>query len=185
MENMRIILIGAMLAVVCGCAGVPVKRTELEAMSESQLISQLNRAELIEDSYVGWNMANTTKKEYLNDIWRRLFKLDSETREVLSSPLDYIVPKDKSAEPWERAKKFITRFSPMKLQVDTEVMLQTHDPINKADFGYSVAKIAMGHDVRFIIKCNSPQQNGKAGRNARVLAYYMQTSRLLTKYVNR
>ena len=80
------------------------KRTELEAMSESQLISQLNRAELIEDSYVGWNMANTTKKEYLNDIWRRLFKLDSETREVLSSPLDYIVPKDKSAEPWERAK---------------------------------------------------------------------------------
>ena len=182
---MRKILIGAMLAAVCGCAGISVKEAELDRMSEAQLISQLNKAERIADSYVGWGMANTTKAEYISEIWRHLYSLDAETRTMLSSPLRFSVIKDKTAEPWDRAKKFVKRFNSMKIQTDTDVMLETYDPVNKMDFGYSVAKIAMGHDVQFIVKCNSPSQIEKAYRNAHVLAYYMATGKLVSKFVNR
>ena len=185
MKKIRTILIGAALAAVCGCAGVPVKKAELDAMKERDLIGQLNRSERIADSYVGWKLADTTKEEYISDVLRRLYKFDADLRTALSEPLQFSVIKDKSEEPWARAKLFIKRFSPMKLQTDTDNALETYDPVNKMDFGYSVAKIAMGHDVRFVIRCTGPSQSEKAERNAHLLAYYMRMNKLYVKYVNR
>jgi hypothetical protein len=92
------------------------------------------------------------------------------------APLVFSVPKDKSDEVWKRINFFISEYSMTKIQVATDILVETNIPGKMSEFGYSASRTAKGDTVEFKVKCSGPAGSEKlADRNAHVLAYYAAT----------
>jgi hypothetical protein len=92
------------------------------------------------------------------------------------APLVFSVSKDKSDEIWKRINFFITEYSMTKIQVATDLIIETNNPGTMGEFAYSASRTTKGDSVEFKVKCVGPAGSEKlADRNAHVLAYYAAT----------
>ena len=92
------------------------------------------------------------------------------------APLVFSVQKDKSDEVWKRINFFISEYSMIKIQVATDILVETNSPGKMGEFGYSAIRTTKGDTVEFKVKCLGPAGSEKlADRNAHVLAYYAAT----------
>jgi len=108
-------------------------------------------------------------------------------------PLEFEVTKDKAAEIWGRAQSFIGQYSSMKIQVATEFVLQTFNPISGQNvytttYGYSVTKTPLAETVRISVECShggfvnmfhsDKEDAALALQNAHILTHYLRTAEL-------
>ena len=104
------------------------------------------------------------------------------------TPLTFKVPKEKEEEVWGRIQSFIAKHSSMKIQIATDYVIETYNPLKielsdpewpGANFGYEAIKTPMGDEVEFEVKCFSGEPGGWykwcADKNAHYLAYYALT----------
>lgn len=101
-------------------------------------------------------------------------------------PLEFEMPKEQVEEAWGRAQSFIGRYSSMKLQIVTDYVIQTYNPVGiGAEFGYYVTKTPMGVMVQFTVQCNVNNSllNDHAMDNAHILASYIKTGELPYPYL--
>jgi hypothetical protein len=103
----------------------------------------------------------------------------------------FTVSKDDSGDAWGRAQSFIAQASDMKMQVVTDYVIETFYPNRDAvgpipHYGYKVVKTPMGNDYIITVECSySNSFTGDiATQNARILAYYIKTGQLNSKYIN-
>lgn len=107
------------------------------------------------------------------------------------TPLTFKVPKEKEEEVWGRIQSFIAKYSSMKIQIATDYIVETYNPLKievgdpkwpGANFGYEAVKTPMGNEVEFEVKCStgdpSKYYERIANHNAHVLAYYALTGEI-------
>lgn len=104
---------------------------------------------------------------------------------VWAFPLTFTVSKAEAEEAWGRAQSFLARFSGMQLQVLTDFVIETYDPLTVGyGFGYSIVKTPMSEEVQISVQCRPGVPltrlwgSSDAERNAHILAYYMKTGEL-------
>ena len=110
--------------------------------------------------------------------------------EAMAMPLDFTVPNAEADQAWERAQRFVERFSAMKLQNISANVIRTYNPNQfSTAFGYYVKKRPLGENVRFTIECFCGTLSATATdaslQNAHILAYYMKTGELDASLVTR
>jgi hypothetical protein len=105
-------------------------------------------------------------------------------KEAVDTPLVFTAPKDKSDEIWGRINAFIGKYSSMKIQTASNYIIETFNPSNLLEFGYSANRAPKGDDVEFTVSCftgvgskNIPTQN------AHLLAYYALTGKIIPRLI--
>lgn len=107
---------------------------------------------------------------------------------ALSFPLTFRMKLEDEKNAWGRAQSFIGRFSSMKLQIATEYVLQTYNPVAPdVNFGYYITKTPIENELEFNVQCITGNifALGEARTNERYLAYYISTGKLYPEYVNK
>lgn len=69
-----------------------------------------------------------------------------------SQPLRFAVPKSKDSEVWSRASYFVTKYSDMKIQSQTDFLLQTYNPTEQYKIGFSITRQIRGEQVEFEVR---------------------------------
>jgi hypothetical protein len=105
--------------------------------------------------------------------------------QVNQFPLQFTVPKTKAKDSWGRAQSFIAQYSSMKIQTVTGYVIQTFNPTETGNFGYTVTKTPADQNVQFTITCiyADDGDSDDANLNAHILAYYMSTGTLNEKFI--
>ena len=101
-------------------------------------------------------------------------------------PLEFTIPKSEADEAWGRAQCFIGKYSSMKLQIVTDFVIQTYNPINHdVKYGYYVTKAPMGDKVQITVQCNVGNMffHDEAITNAHILAYYIKTGEIVPRLI--
>jgi len=115
-------------------------------------------------------------------------------REAMDTPLDFVVPRERSIASWDRAREFIDRYSTMKLRSTTDSVLVSYDsPMYSSDpppsvrgsnlhYGYSIVRSRdpAGGGTKIAVQGTSSSDLGKkdAEQNAHIAAYYILTGYL-------
>ena len=107
------------------------------------------------------------------------------------TPLTFKVPKEKEEEVWGRIQSFIAKYSSMKIQVATDYVVETYNPLKieindpkwpGVNFGYGAVKTPMGDEIEFEVKYSVSDSSGYykliAGYNAHFLAHYALTGEI-------
>jgi len=105
---------------------------------------------------------------------------------VESFPLRFVISKNEAGDAWGRAQSWIGRYSNMKIQVLSDYVIQTYNPREGSlNYGYYVTKTPVGENVEINVECISGNMfnKNKALRNARILAYYIKTGKLMTQFI--
>jgi len=103
-------------------------------------------------------------------------------------PTTFSLPNDKAEEAWARAQLFIAQYSNMKIQIATQYVLQTYNPVGAVPiYGYNITRTPAQNETRFTVQCmHSNMWSGKeAQQNASMLSYYMATGELELRFVYR
>jgi hypothetical protein len=104
--------------------------------------------------------------------------------EAMNQPLEFKVPKADIEDTWGRANLFIAKYSTMKLQMATDMLLETYNPVTSTDYGYSITKTPMKDNVQITVSCTPYQGNAlshnddEANENAHACAYYIATGNI-------
>lgn len=102
---------------------------------------------------------------------------------VKSFPLEFTIAWSEADEAWARAQSFIGKFSPTRLQIVTNFVIQTYEPMGCSDdYGYSIIKTPMGDKFQIIVECTTGNtlMRPYADTNAHILAYYIKTGEFLS-----
>lgn len=70
------------------------------------------------------------------------------------------VPRELAPDSWARAQLFINKYASMKIQVATEVVVETYNPTEAGKFAYSASKTPSGENVLIEIRCTSSSKLG-------------------------
>lgn len=109
-------------------------------------------------------------------------------RAVLAQPTIFMLSNEKAVEAWGRGQVFVAQFSNMKIQIATDNVLQTYNPIGGGiKYGYSLTRMPMGDQTQFIVQCvvNNVFSRGNASQNAHALALFMVSGELMPQYIYR
>ncbi len=108
--------------------------------------------------------------------------------EAMACPLIFELPNSEAEKAWARAQSFIGRFSPMKLQIATDYILQTYTPTRatSAAYGYYVTRTPLDSTYEFEVNCvtDNPFLQPEANENGHLAAYYIKTGQLKSKYIH-
>jgi hypothetical protein len=92
-------------------------------------------------------------------------------KKVMSTPLIFSVPNEKAEIVWGRIQSFIGTFSPLKIQVATDYVIQTYS----GDFAYSATRTPGETETMFSVICSVEAgwfgNANKAELNSHILAY--------------
>lgn len=104
----------------------------------------------------------------------------------METPLKFTVPREDAEEAWGWIKKFIVKYSSLKILKETDNLIETYTPTG-IKFGYSAIKSLQGDEVEFEVKCFSGNVflGEEAERNAHILAYYAVNGEVMPKFVSR
>jgi len=108
---------------------------------------------------------------------------------AMSTPLTFIVPRDRSLQTWDRAHEFVDRYNFMKLPSIIRSLILTYDsptypqdpspvePGSSIRFGYTVSRTSQVDGIQIAIKCTPSSKLGEkdADQNAHIAAYYIMT----------
>lgn len=96
-------------------------------------------------------------------------------------PTEFSVPKDQSDEAWGRANRFLSKFSVLRLQMATDMLLTTYNPYKIGQYGYEITRMSGRENVTFNVECSSftgnifSDERHEANQNAHIAAYYIAT----------
>jgi len=88
------------------------------------------------------------------------------------NPSEIRMPREKDSESWSRAIYFVNRHSSMKMQTQTDYIINTYNPISNGSRGYNIIKRYEGDEVIYSIDVptrgmnttfNSPQDARRCG----------------------
>ncbi len=102
-------------------------------------------------------------------------------------PFEFIISKDEDEGTWKRAQSYIGLYSSMKLQVATDTILETYNPVG-VRFGYRVVKTPLPDDTfRISVTCTSGNMFAirDAERNVRIFSMYIKTGELPQQFIAR
>jgi hypothetical protein len=103
---------------------------------------------------------------------------------IKMQPLEFDMNKEESTDAWGRAQSFVAQYSSMKIQIATDYVIETYNPVSRSTlvaFGYHITKTPIGGSrVRVMVKCSSDNMfaGDMARVNAQILAYFIQTGEL-------
>jgi len=98
-----------------------------------------------------------------------------------------VVSKEDKKAAWQRAQGFIGKFSGMRMQTITDMVISTYAPNSySSGFGYRVSAMPTSDDkFEIMVICTEYNMHDKtaAHLNAKILAYYIQTGQLKAVFV--
>lgn len=94
---------------------------------------------------------------------------------VMTYPLTFSIPKEKSDEVWGRINMFILKYGDAKIQVASEFIIQSQDARLISEFGYQAARAPRNDSVEIVVACWAPALAKMAEINSHTLAYYAVT----------
>lgn len=105
---------------------------------------------------------------------------------AMETPLTFTIQREDAEEAWGWIKKFIGKYSSMRIQKETDYLIETYTP-SGIRYGYSATRSPRGDEVEFEVKCFSGNVflEEEAERNAHILAYYALNGEVMPKFVNR
>ena len=102
---------------------------------------------------------------------------------ALAMPLTFSVPNAKAEEVWGRINVFISKYSSMKIQIATNYNVETYNPTDIIEYGYSASRLLKGDETEFTVNCFSGGSFGQVknipNQNAHILAYYALTGEIV------
>jgi hypothetical protein len=110
-------------------------------------------------------------------------------KRIMEQPTEFKLPKSEADDAWGRANLFLSRYSSMKLQTGTDMLLSTFNPVEIGYYGYEITRSPIKDSVMFSVGCSSFRGNPfsdertEADQNARAAAYYMRTSEVIPLFV--
>jgi len=109
---------------------------------------------------------------------------------ALATPLTFSVPNAKADEAWSRINVFISKYSPMKIQIATNFAIETYNPPDGITCAYSASRLQKGDQAEFTVDCftkgfTGAYKGNRATQNAHILAYYALTGELKESLISR
>jgi hypothetical protein len=143
-----------------------------------------------------WQAVAGTDTGYVEkDEWGTAAQRDAAIQEqkyavaIMAHPLEFTVPLSDDQEVWGRAQYFLNKYGDMKVQVATDFMVETYNPISGGDCGYSVNRLPSKTGVTFTVNANYKAASmledalSRATQNAHVLAYFMKTGEVRPNFI--
>jgi hypothetical protein len=96
--------------------------------------------------------------------------------EALKCQLEFKLPKSEDYNAWGRAQSYIAKYSPMKIQLVSDFIINTYNPSSNS-FGFNIVKTPIGDSIQFLIECfaGNNVENEVAEKNAHLCAYYIKS----------
>lgn len=107
-------------------------------------------------------------------------------KEVEDQRTVFFISKDKAEDSWGRAQAFVGRYSSMKVQVATDYIIQTFNPIGtEVAFGYSISKAPVDGGFEFSVKVSYSNMftGSDAEQNAKVCSLYILTGKINPSFI--
>lgn len=109
---------------------------------------------------------------------------------AMQQPIPVVVAKDKAEEAWGRIQSFIAQYADMKIQIATDYVIETYNPLHH-EFFYKAIKTPKGNTVEFILQCEKAsidmtsidKTKAKCDRNVHLWALYAVTGEILPELV--
>jgi hypothetical protein len=95
--------------------------------------------------------------------------------ELIKQPTTFSMPKEKDQEAWSRAVRYINKHSDMKIQTQTDLMIETYNPTKDGKKAFAVSKVFLGNEVEYEVRCILKSILTPPIVEAKKLAYYMRT----------
>jgi len=106
---------------------------------------------------------------------------------AMDTPLEVTVSSLEVVDAWGRAQSWIGQYSSMKLQISTDYVIQTYNPREAArKYGYYVNKTKIdNNNFKINVQCTTGSLflSADAEKNAHILAYYIKTGKLYSKFI--
>lgn len=97
--------------------------------------------------------------------------------ELMAEPVTFKISRQEGADVWGRAQAFIGRYADMKLQINTDYILQTYNP-SPYRFGYYITKAPVGDSLEINIQCVAEKEPTQSRCNACICARYIRTGEI-------
>ena len=88
---------------------------------------------------------------------------------------------------WERTQVFISKYSSMKIQTATDVLVETYNANELGEYAYKATRLTVSEGTEVEVWCVSGSwlNAGNAKMNTRILAHYVATDELMPEFVNK
>jgi len=107
---------------------------------------------------------------------------------INKAPLTFTLPKDEADKAWGRIQAWVALYSPAKIRVASDFIIQTESLRVDLKYAYIVTRAPKGEVMDFTIKCDINSfvygPADKQYRNARILAHYAMTAELMPKFIS-
>ncbi len=100
------------------------------------------------------------QKRNANAEFQRL--LQEEQAEFIANGRAVILPRNQSDEAWGRAVSFVAKNSDMKVQIATDLMIDTYNPTSESKSGYTITRRVQGDEVIIEIVAKGSGRGGQA-----------------------
>jgi hypothetical protein len=115
---------------------------------------------------------------------------------AMAQSLTFEVPKADAIDAWGRAQTFVAQHSTMKIQLLSDYVIETYNPVFDPQtdagfgtmimkYGYTITRNALGDKMRFSVECKgtpsgygAKQIAATADRNAHLAAHFIKTGEL-------
>lgn len=98
---------------------------------------------------------------------------------VNATDTTFTVPEEESDATWGRIKSFISEFSSMEIQTESDSEIKTFKP-DGYNYGYTASRTPKDGEVEFTVgsTCGNMFGNKDAAQNAKCLAYFAKTGEI-------
>ena len=106
------------------------------------------------------------------------------TEKAMAFPTEFTITADQKPGVWQRAQSFLSQYASMKIQVLNDMSIQTYNPHDIGQYGYTVNLVPTNQGYIVRVDCFPYRGNmfwngdDEAEQNAHVLAYYMASGEL-------
>jgi len=96
----------------------------------------------------------------------------------------FTVPEEESEAAWRRIKSFISEFSTMDIQTESDSSIETFKP-DGYNYGYTASRTPSEDGIKMTVSCTCGNQfgNKNADRNAKCLAYFAKTGEINPTFI--
>jgi len=106
-------------------------------------------------------------------------EMEEKFKQVQNFPLIFNVPKVEEYDAWGRAQSFVGKYSPMKIQIVSDFIIDTYNP-TEGRRGYNIVKTPVKDSIEFTVEVTLGKFADReiAINEAHACAYYIKTGNL-------
>lgn len=166
-------------AVICTKHNAKGQKTAILSLKKGDTVNYSGRFET-RDAWKGipsyfYKIENNSKYYFLDE--KSGICIDRMDKGMLSLWAKF--PKEKESEIWSLAISFVMSNTDMKIQTQTDMILQTFNPSKIGQRGWTLNKIIKGNQVEIVARCSVHSDFGGDGYDqVKRLYYYLNTGRI-------